>query len=1181
MISIRYTFPLALLCLLAISQNSHAQCTTDAGTISGGALSCEGEAFSINNLGNEILDCNDILVFVAYTGAAPNASTVFATSSSVNFAYQGNFLTNSPFKVAAVAGNDAGGTVDWNDPCLSVSNDVTITYLPPPTVTVSGDTLDCINTFVIISASVNQQNCSFQWSNGATGQALTVQVPGQYCLTVTNAAGCTVTECVTVEQDIVAPVANAGPDQTLTCATIQVTLIGGNSSIGPNFTYLWSGPGIFPANANLVNPIITQAGTYTLVVTNTQNGCTATDQVFVVADFTPPFVTAGPDTGIPCGGGTATLNASGQPVGGITFGWSAPNGFNSNLQNPIVSQSGTYTVIVTNAANGCTATDQVTVFPGPAIPLQDFQVTNATCQGINDGSISLTMSLGQPPFLFQWTGPGGFSAGTEDISNLAPGTYRIAATDATTCTYYADVVVGQVSAMTIPAPQILISNLTCFGSSNGAISFPIVGGTPPFMIVYQWNGTPGVTFFSQTNNIFLNNLPAGIYAFTITDASGCSLAPPLFSITQPAQLVVTANPIDCGDNSVQLMVAGGALPYQFSWNPGVASMNLNTLTVEFAQSGTYHLTVTDANGCSAISTYNVQLGSNVCGYLSGHVVRDTSENCVADSGESGLGGWLVRAEGATDTIYGVSNSEGKYFIGVPLGDYVVTAIKPNNLWELCPPGSLVNVNIAGDTFPGGDIPVKKLFDCPALSVSIGTSLLRRCFSNNYYYLDYCNDGTAVAEDAYILVTLDPFLAPLASSLSFTNLGNNVLRFDIGDVESGECGAFFLQVQVSCDAVLGQTHCTEAHIYPDSTCLPNNPQWTGASLHVSSQCDGDSVRFTIKNIGTGDMSGTVDYVIIEDHVMLMGAPLSPLAASGSTTLAFPANGSTWRLEVDQAPFHPGNSQPSLSVEGCSASAAFSTGFVTQFPNDDADPWLDIDCRQNIGAYDPNDKQGFPVGYGASHYIRPGTEIEYLIRFQNTGTDTAFTVRVVDTLSAWLDPATVRPGASSHEYKFDLTGPGIVEFLFENILLPDSNVNESASNGFVKFSILPRTYAPLETVIENEAAIYFDFNDPVVTNTVFHRLGENFIVATWQPFVPGAEVKVSPNPFGDEAILEVKGLRSSAPLRLRVFDLQGIVVGEMETPNAIFNLRKNTWPAGVYLFSVFQEGKIVGSGKLMVK
>jgi len=193
-----------------------------------------------------------------------------------------------------------------------------------------------------------------------------------------------------------------------------------------------------------------------------------------------------------------------------------------------------------------------------------------------------------------------------------------------------------------------------------------------------------------------------------------------------------------------------------------------------------------------------------------------------------------------------------------------------------------------------------------------------------------------------------------------------------------------------------------------------------------------------------------------------------------------------------------------------------------------------------------------------------------------------VRLVDTLSAWLDPTTLRPGASSHAYTWDLNGAGVLTFLYENILLPDSIVDEPGSHGFVKFTINHQADAPLETVIENTAEIYFDFNEAIVTNTTFHRLGENFVtVGLWQPEQPRYAVSVSPNPFSDAAILEVKGLHQNTPLHLQVFDLQGKLQLEMDSDGTIFQLKKGGLPTGVYLFKIDQKGKSVGAGKLIIQ
>ncbi|MBL7796792.1 MAG: DUF11 domain-containing protein, partial [Saprospiraceae bacterium] len=288
-----------------------------------------------------------------------------------------------------------------------------------------------------------------------------------------------------------------------------------------------------------------------------------------------------------------------------------------------------------------------------------------------------------------------------------------------------------------------------------------------------------------------------------------------------------------------------------------------------------------------------------------------------------------------------------------------------------------------------------------------------------------------------------------------------------------------------------------------------------------------------------------------------------------------------IEAEQEPFSPRPEQPVLSVEGCSSTGSFSTGFVNQFAPGDQGQWSDINCMPNVGSYDPNDKQGLPAGYGSGHYIRPGTELEYLIRFQNTGTDTAFTVVIRDTLDAWFDPTTVRPGASSHNYRFEMAGPGILIFDFQNILLPDSNVNEPASHGFVQFRVSPRADVPLETDVHNRAAIYFDFNDPIITNTVQHRYGENFVtVGWWDPRKPEYAVQVAPHPLAEASWLTLSGAPESGDYRLQVFDLSGRAVQEMSADTPQFLLKKGAMTPGMYLFRVERDGQLVGSGKLVV-
>ncbi|HNR55934.1 MAG TPA: hypothetical protein PKJ19_12255, partial [Flavobacteriales bacterium] len=134
----------------------------------------------------------------------------------------------------------------------------------------------------------------------------------------------------------------------------------------------------------------------------------------------------------------------------------------------------------------------------------------------------------------------------------------------------------------------------------------------------------------------------------------------------------------------------------------------------------------------------------------------------------------------------------------------------------------------------------------------------------------------------------------------------------------------------------------------------------------------------------------------------------------------------------------------------------------------------------GSFDPNDKLARSSSGSSTTYVIGQDEwIDYTIRFQNTGTDTAFNVLITDTLPTTLDPATVQWGPTSHSCTRSMASNGTLKFLFTNILLPDSNANEAASHGFVNFRIRPRNPVLPGITIENTANIYFDFNPPVIT------------------------------------------------------------------------------------------------------
>jgi hypothetical protein len=145
---------------------------------------------------------------------------------------------------------------------------------------------------------------------------------------------------------------------------------------------------------------------------------------------------------------------------------------------------------------------------------------------------------------------------------------------------------------------------------------------------------------------------------------------------------------------------------------------------------------------------------------------------------------------------------------------------------------------------------------------------------------------------------------------------------------------------------------------------------------------------------------------------------------------------------------------------------------------------------VGSYDPNDKTENNGGIIGSDYIAQGKYLNYTIRFQNTGTDTAFNVIVRDTLDSKLDWSTFEMVAASHPYAVIITNQNKIEWTFSNINLADSNINEPLSHGYVSYRIKPKSTTAVGDIINNLASIYFDYNLPVATNNALTLVQDNF-------------------------------------------------------------------------------------------
>ncbi len=532
--------------------------------------------------------------------------------------------------------------------------------------------------------------------------------------------------------------------------------------------------------------------------------------------------------------------------------------------------------------------------------------------------------------------------------------------------------------------------------------------------------------------------------------------------------------------------------------------------------------------------------------------------------------------------FGTTDSLGNYSVPVKAGNYNVRLVNPSPYWELCEDSVDVIVNGSFDT---SIVDFTMLVDtlCTQMQIDLSTLTMRQCFQNTYT-VNYCNFGTLAAEPAEIEVDIDPYLNVDSTSIPWISQNGNTYVFDIGFVDPFECGSFKIYFTVDCDSTfLGQTHCSEARIFPDENCQDPDPQWDESSVQLEAECLGDSVVFKVINIGDGDMNAPLNFIVIEDFIIELQGDFI-LKSGEDTTIVFPAYGSTFRMEADQSPGHPGVSKPCISVEGCGL-GPISNGYILQYPLNDANPFIDTDCRENTSSFDPNDKQGFPMGYGPQHFIEANTDIEYLIRFQNTGTDTAFTVIIRDTLSNDLDPTSIQIGGGSHDFRYELYGNGILKFTFDDIMLPDSNVNEVASHGFVKFKIKQRPDLHRGTIIENYAAIYFDFNEPVVTLPTYHTIGEDFIfglVSTDEVYDPTslATLSVYPNPFVEKAFFELKNVENDK-FTFRLFDLTGHLVSASEFDKTLYQFERKGLPPGIYFYQISNKENQLFSGKVILK
>jgi gliding motility-associated-like protein len=472
------------------------------------------------------------------------------------------------YTVTATDGNGCTTTAS-----VSIAQDPDLTVAPGQIVDAS--CFGACDGTIAISAAGGFPPYTYAWNNGDTNEDPDSLCAGVYGVTVVDAHGCSeLLNGLNVAQPqplngIVSGFAN------VTCfgaanGTANLSVLGGTQP----YSFAWSNAATTEDLSNL------PPGSFAVTVTDA-NACTATATVSISE---PPLLTVSASaTPATCGGSCdGTLNA--VVAGGVAPYSIAWNGGVAPILSPTGVCAGNYVVTVTDA-NGCTATAAATVTEPTALSASITTVTPVTCNGFCNGAIDLTVSGGTPGYAYAWTG--GLPA-IKNPTGVCAGTYTVTITDGNGCTAVLTPIVPEPLPLNLVLAQ--ATDLLCNNQCDGALDITASGGTPVYAFV--WSGG------QATED--LTGLCAGNYSVTATDANGCTFALANLQINQPAVLtasLVGTTPATCNaacNGTIDLIVAGGVLPYSYAWSGGLASVQDPTGVC----AGTYAVTVTDANGCS-------------------------------------------------------------------------------------------------------------------------------------------------------------------------------------------------------------------------------------------------------------------------------------------------------------------------------------------------------------------------------------------------------------------------------------------------------------------------------------------------------------------------------------------------------------------------------------------------------
>lgn len=536
-----------------------------------------------------------IFTNVTCNGACDGTATAIASGGTPGYTYSWSTGASTPGISGLCPGSYTVTVTDAN--LCTASQTVVITQPNNLSVSVVSTTLDCFNDCdAVATATITGGTSPFtiDWTPGSPiGEGTTVissLCAGVYTINVVDFNGCPATGSTTILQPTALSLVTAVTNVTCfgACNGTAAAIAGGGT---PGYSYLWSNG----ATTSSISPVC--AGSYTVTVTDA-NGCTLSSTVTITQPaqlFSNPFVVSNISCAgvVPCDG-----SASSAPTGGTlpySYNWTpgAPAGDGTPTITGLCA--GTYNLIVTDS-NNCTSTMPVTITQ-PLVLSAPITASTSSCN-ICNGTATVTPAGGTAGYTYLWMPTGQI---TQTATGLCPNvTYTVTVTDANGCTATSSVLIMQTIIISITTSP---TTLSCAGACDGIVTANAAGGTVPYSFI--WTGpSPSTAIVSLGNSAI--GLCAGTYVVNVSDAAGCFNSDSV-TFTDPPVLTLSTSSTNetCNgscDGTATATGGGGTGAIGYSWNTVPVQ---NTATATGLCSGTYTVTITDANGCTMTATVTI------------------------------------------------------------------------------------------------------------------------------------------------------------------------------------------------------------------------------------------------------------------------------------------------------------------------------------------------------------------------------------------------------------------------------------------------------------------------------------------------------------------------------------------------------------------------------------------------